>query len=89
MRKQTTEPSVTADGRASVDAADDGGWERWRTLTTEAHVRFHDNLLASRAKFPGLADYGTLERVQAARGTFAWWWGAAGEIQETINSVNS
>lgn len=30
-----------------------------------------------------------MERADSTRGTFAWWWGAAGEIRETINSINA
>lgn len=89
MSWQTTESPSATDGHASADAAEDGGWERWRALTTEAYARFHGHLRDNRSLFPSLADYGPVERAQAASGTFAWWWGAAGEIRETINSVNS
>lgn len=91
MSKRATESSggVATDEYASAGATDDGGWEKWRALTAEAFARFHEKVLASRPLFPGLADYTPLERAQATNGTSAWWWGAVGEIQETINSVNA
>ena len=70
-------------------ATDDGGWEQWRSLTTDAYERFHRALLASRPLFPGLADFSVLERARSTKGNLAWSWGALDEFQETINSVNA
>lgn len=69
--------------------ADNGSWEKWRAITAAAYARFHEHLLANRPLFPRLANFASSERVDATSGTAAWWWGAAGEIQETINSVNA
>lgn len=69
--------------------ADDGGWASWRSLATEAQRRFHERLLENRSRFPGLVDYAVVERARVANGNFAWSWGGAAEIQETINSVNA
>ena len=71
------------------DTLDDGGWERWRSLSAQAYARYHDQLVALRPAHPGLIDYTMVERVDAAKGTFAWWWGAAGEVRETVNSINA
>lgn len=75
--------------RAAENLADDIGWRSWRSLAIEAQERFHEVLLANSQRFPGLVDYAIVERAQAASGTPAWSWGAAAEIQETINSVNA
>jgi hypothetical protein len=78
-------------GSISDEAAtpNDGGWERWRALTSDAYTRFHDKLLANRSLFPQLASFDAADRVSATRGTFAWWWGADGEVRETVNTLNT
>ncbi len=64
-------------------------WKAWKMLTTEAYGRFHAALEADRTGHPGLTPYAPVERAESTSGTFAWWWGAAGEIRETINSINA
>lgn len=71
------------------DPKDDGGWPRWRTLSTEAHTRYLDQLLAIRAEYPDLTDYAASHRAGATKGTMPWVWGAEGELSETINSMNA
>ena len=71
------------------DPTDDGGWSRWRTLSTEAHTRYLDQLLAIRPEYPGLTDYAMSHRAGATKGTMPWVWGAEGELCETINSMNA
>ena len=90
MSKPTTEASneFTTDKHSAAETVGDADWERWRTFTTKVYAQFHERLLANRLQFPGLSDYAPVARAQATSGTFAWWWGAASEIQETINSVN-
>ena len=61
----------------------------WKALMIEAYGRFHVVLEDERITHPGLTEYAIVDRVNSARGTFAWWWGAAGEIRETINSINA
>lgn len=78
-----------ADDGIAAGAMDDGGGERWRSLTTEAYERFHRALLANRPLFPGLANFIAVERARSTKGTFAWSWGAADEFQETVNSANA
>jgi hypothetical protein len=73
----------------SEEPSDDGGWEQWRALTSKAYERFQARLLALRPEFPGLTDFGPASRAEATVGTFAWHWGAAGEIGETLNVVNA
>lgn len=77
------------DEQTPENLADDAGWKSWRSLTIEAQERFHQMLRANSQRFPGLVDYAVVERARAASGTPAWSWGAASEIQETINSVNA
>lgn len=91
MSKPTIEPSneVATDKNSAAETAGDDDWERWRAFTTKAYAQFHEKLLANRPQFPGLSDYAPVERAQATSGTLAWRWGAASEIQETINSVNA
>ena len=67
----------------------DDAWERWSSFMTDAYHRFQEQLLTIRTLHPGLTPYDLVERAKEARGTVAWWWGAASEIQETINSINS
>lgn len=78
-------------GSASEDVASVAPADRdqWRTLLVEAYSRFHDELGAMRNDFPGLTPYDPVERAKATQGTFAWWWGAASEIRETINTINA
>lgn len=68
---------------------DDGGWDRWQALATDAYSRFHDKLLANRSLFPQLASFDAADRASETRGTFAWWWGSDGEVRETINTLNA
>lgn len=68
---------------------DDGGWERRRQLSIEAHTRYLDALLAIRSEYPGLTDYVASRRAGATKGTMPWVWGAEGELCETINSMNA
>jgi hypothetical protein len=70
-------------------APDDCEWERWRALAAGAYSRFHNKLLASRPLFPQLASFDAADWVNATCGTFAWWWGSHGEVQETINTLNA
>ena len=90
-----TELSAKSSGNPSLNEqseenfADNEGWISWRTLTTEAMGRFYEQLLANVSTSPGLVGYEAAERARAANGTFAWSWGAAAEIQETINTINS
>lgn len=64
-------------------------WKTWKTFTIEAYARFHATLEADRTGHPGLTPYASVERAGKTSGTFAWWWGAAGEIRQTINSINA
>lgn len=91
MSKPTVRSSNEAppEERTVENLADDIGWRSWRSLAIEAQERFHEMLLANSQRFPGLVDYSIVERAQATSGTLAWSWGAAAEIQETINSVNA
>lgn len=74
----------------STDSApDDGGWERRRQLSVEAHSRYLDELLAIRPEYPGLTDYAASKRAGATKGTMPWIWGAEGELCETSNSMNA
>ncbi len=74
----------------STDSApDDGGWERRRQLSVEAHSRYLDQLLAIRPEYPGLTDYAASKRAGATKGTMPWVWGAEGELCETSNSMNA
>ncbi len=84
MGSQSTLP--VNDGAATPD---DGGWERWRALATDAYARFHDKLLTCRPLFPQLASFDSADRASATRGTFAWWWGSDDEVRETINTINA
>ena len=68
---------------------DNGGWDRWRALSTQAYSRYQDELVTIRPEHPGLTDYAMVSRADATKGTFAWWWGAAGEVRETVNSINA
>jgi hypothetical protein len=72
-----------------AETLDDGGWEKWRSLTAEAYEQFHKALLANRPQFPGLASFAAVERARSTKGNFAWSWGAADELQETVNSANA
>ncbi|SFP41900.1 hypothetical protein SAMN05216190_11026 [Pseudomonas borbori] len=91
MSKPTTRSSneVPPDEKNVENLADDIGWRSWRSLAIEAQGRFYEMLLTNSQRFPGLVDYAVVERARAASGTPAWSWGAAAEIQETINSVNA
>lgn len=91
MNKSTTETSndLEPDPPSAGESVADSDWERWRSFTAEAYTCFHEKLLTSRPQFPGLSDYFPVERAREAAGTFAWVWGAAAEIQETINSANA
>jgi len=71
------------------DPKDDGGWSHWRTLSTEAHTRYLDQLLAIRPEHPGLTDYAASHRAGTTKGTMPWVWGAESELSETINSMNA
>ena len=71
------------------EAPDESAWERWRAHSLQAHSRYHDQLVAIREQHPGLTGYAIVERVDATKGTFAWWWGAASEVRETVNSINA
>lgn len=74
----------------SMDSTpEDGGWERRRQLSIEAHTRYLDTLLAIRPEYPGLTDYGASKRAGATKGTMPWVWSAEGELREVINSVNA
>src|SRR3990167_6747877 len=90
-----TERSTRSSGKPSLNEqsqenfADNEGWIAWRNLTTEAMRRFHEQLLANVSRAPGLVGYEAAERARAANGSVAWSWGAAAEIQETINTINS
>ncbi|MDO9623783.1 MAG: hypothetical protein Q7J46_07315 [Pseudomonas sp.] len=90
-----TERSARSSGKPSLNEqseenfADNEGWIAWRNLTTEAMGRFHEQLLASVSRAPGLVGYEAAKRARAANGNFAWSWGAAAEIQETTNTINS
>ena len=69
--------------------ADDGNWDKWRALVAQAYARFLDMMLTQRPHYPGLTDYTAVERAGKTQGSGPWWWGAAGEIRETINSINA
>ncbi|WP_256647062.1 hypothetical protein [Thermomonas paludicola] len=69
--------------------SDDGGWERRRQLSIEAHRRYLDELLAIRSEYPGMTDYAASKRAGATKGTMPWVWSAEGELCETINSMNA
>src|SRR3989338_3426079 len=90
-----TERSTRSSGKPSLNEqsqenfADNEGWIAWRNLTTEAMRRFNEQLLANVSRAPGLVGYEAAERARAANGSVAWSWGAAAEIQETINTINS
>lgn len=90
-----TERSARSPGKASLNGqpeenfANSEGWISWRKLTTEAMERFYEQLLSNVSETPGLLGYEAAERARAANGNFAWSWGAAAEIQETINTINS
>jgi len=70
-------------------ALDDGVWERWRALTSDAYARFHEKLLSNRSPLPVLASFDAADRANATRGTFAWWWCTDGEVRATINTLNA
>lgn len=55
----------------------------------DAYSRFHEKLLANQQLFPQLASFDAANRVNATQGTFAWQWGAHGEVQETTNTLNA
>ncbi len=71
------------------EAAGDSGWERWRVFSAGAYSRYHEQLVAIRSEYPCLTDYAAAKRAASTKGTFAWRWGAEGEIQETVNSINA
>lgn len=83
------DPTALHPDGGPADAGDDGGWEKWRALAADAFARFQNMLLGQRPQYPGLTDYAPVERARQTTGTFAWWWGAEGEIRETINSINA
>lgn len=84
-----TKRPTSSSGQPEEDFANSEGWISWRNLTTEAMERFYEQLIANVSGFPGLVGYEAAERARAANGNPAWSWGAAAEIQETINTVNS
>lgn len=90
-----TESSARSSGKPSLNEqseenfAENEGWIAWRNLTTEAMGRFHEQLLANVSIAPGLVGYEAAKRARAANGNSAWSWGAAAEIQETINTINA
>lgn len=91
MSNGTTKPSneSKSDNDIAANTSDDGGWEKWRSLTAEAYERFHRALLANRPQFPGLANFSAVERARSTKGNFVWSWGAVDEFQETINTANA
>jgi len=64
-------------------------WLKWKFFSLDAYARYQEALEQIRRRHPGLTSYDIVERVDAARGTFAWWWAAASELRETINSLNA
>src|SRR5690349_1291874 len=64
-------------------------WMKWSALGSQAYCRFQGQLSRMRSQHPGLTSYEAVERAKETKGTMPWWWGAPGEIQETINSINS
>ncbi|MFV9684519.1 hypothetical protein ACNFD4_17765 [Pseudomonas sp. NY15367] len=84
-----TEDSASSSGQPEENFANSEGWISWRNLTTEAMERFYKQLLANTCGTPGLVGYEAVKRARAANGNFAWSWGAAAEIQETINTINA
>jgi hypothetical protein len=88
MKPQPVTPSgieVIGDGLDDAERS----WREWKAFTIGAYGRFHDTLERDRTAHPGLTSYDIVERVQSVHGTVAWWWGAASEVRETINSINA
>lgn len=86
MSQAPKTPDV-GDGASSED--DEKHWKEWKALTIEAYGRCHAVLEAERGRHPGLTPHAVSDRAGQASGTFAWWWGASGEIGETINTMNA
>lgn len=73
--KSSGKPSLNE--QSEENFADNEGWISWRNLTTEAMVRFHEQLLANVSKSLGLVGYEAAKRARAANGNFAWYWGGS------------
>ena len=61
----------------------------WRDFTLLAYGRFHDAMEAMHDRHPEFTPFAAADRAGKTSGTFAWWWGAEGEIRETINTINA
>lgn len=64
-------------------------WVRWKAFSLEAYASFQTTLEQIRSEHAGLSSYEVVDKINSTRGTFAWWWGAASEVQESINSLNA
>lgn len=64
-------------------------WQAWKVFSLDAYARFQATLEQIRRRHPGLTRYDIVERIDAAKGTFAWHWGSASEVRESINSLNA
>ncbi|MCD9125405.1 hypothetical protein [Luteimonas fraxinea] len=64
-------------------------WQKWKAFSLDAYARYQDTIEQIRRRHPGLTSYDIVERIDGTHGTFAWWWAAASEMRETINSLNA
>ncbi|MEF3082726.1 hypothetical protein V3391_10980 [Luteimonas sp. SMYT11W] len=64
-------------------------WRKWKAFSQDAYARYQDTIEQIRRRHPGLTSYDIADRVDGTQGTFAWHWGAASEVRESINSLNA
>ncbi|UQQ14982.1 hypothetical protein [Xanthomonas arboricola] len=64
-------------------------WRCWQSFSLEAYTRFQTALERHRDRHPGLTSYDIVQKVNETKGTFAWFWGASSEVQESINLLNA
>lgn len=86
--EETSAPSVGEEA-SSVSQKAEEQWRAWRVFSLEAYARYHDIIESIRCQHPGLTSYDIVERIDATKGTWAWHWGAASEVRESINSLNA
>lgn len=86
--EETSAPSAGG-GASSVSREAEERWQAWKAFSFEAYACYHDTIESIRWRHPGLTSYDIVERIDATKGTFAWHWGAANEVRESINSLNA
>ncbi|WP_152668245.1 hypothetical protein, partial [Xanthomonas hortorum] len=64
-------------------------WRCWQSFSLEAYTRFQTALERHRDRHPSLTSYDIVQKVNETKGTFAWFWGASSEVQESINLLNA